>query len=336
MQASQLQLWSYGYVAINKPRGTDVIEVTPMEQVSLTDGELTDNAVQSTTKGKDASGASFEAVATNTATIEARWLPFGSNRSTSPDVRRGEKVAIYRFADADKYYWTSLEYESKLRKLETVVWTFSDTRDESASATAENTYFLEISTHDKLIHLHTSKSDQEPFIYDFVLNTKEGTFTVKDDIDNTFHLDSKEHRWFIINTDKSYLEIVKEDVNIHAVRDINLNAGRHFTLKTGADKLIQVGGKEATAVASKRTVSVGSTIDYSAPGNMNIEAPKVNVSDVLTTGSNVQVGGGITTGVGGAGSGGCTFNGPISINGGNLNSNSSATFSGTVTAANIH
>lgn len=305
MNASKLHLYSFGVVAVNKPLNTMSIEVTPMEDLNMVDGELTDNLNEGVVKGQDATGAKFEAKVQGSATVTAEWLPFSSNRKTPPDVRRGEKVAIWKFADSDKYWWSELEYNAKLRKLETVVFMFSNTKKEEEDATKDTTYFLEISTHNKLIQLHTSKNDGEPFTYDIVLNTKEGNFRIADDADNVFYLDSPAKRLLMHNTSGSFLDIAEEVITMSAVKTINLKAGDGIHMESGS-------------------VITGKT------NNVAFTTPKFSTSAEFSTGSNAQVGGalgiaqGMTTGTGGGG-------GDISLNG-NITGNGNARFSGTVNA----
>lgn len=301
---SKLFLYSYGVVAANKPRTSMNIEVTPMEDVMLTNGELTDNLSSMNVKGKNADGSAFETTIHSAASITARWLPFSSNRKTAPDVRRGEKVAIWRFADADKYYWSSLEYESKLRKLETVIYTFSDTRDEAAEATPETTYFIEISTHDKRIQLHTATSDGEPYGYDFLLDTRAGTFQIRDTIENIIFLDSGAKRIVMKNAAESFIDLHAEDLFINVVRNCTM----------------KVGGNMTTTVAGN--------YDLTANGSYKTTTPKADFfTPTLSTSAQLIVGTSISTGSSGGG-GNISMNGSIQATGG-------AVFSGSVKASNI-
>jgi len=232
--ASKLQVYGIGIVAANKPLSSKLIEVTPIEDLTMLDGEITDNMVDVTAKGKDTAGGAYESNVSTTVTVTAEWLPVGmSNRVTPPDVRRGEHVVLYRFADVDKYYWTTLLYDMKLRKLETVIYAFSNTRNEDVDGSADTTYFLEVSTHKKLIHLHTSKSDGEPFVYDLQLNTADGVFTFQDDIGNYIQLDSKNVRIEIKNADGSIVDLDRRVINIHAPEDVNISAGNNINIIAG-------------------------------------------------------------------------------------------------------
>lgn len=307
---SKLFLYSYGVVAINKPRSSKSIEVTPMEAVMMADGELTDNLTSSNVKGKDADGSSFETTIKTAVTVTARWLPFSSNRSTPPDVRRGEKVAIWKFADADKYYWTELEYEAKLRKLETVIYTFSDTQDESADSTADTTYFLEVSTHDKRIQLHTATSDGEPFGYDFVLNTKEGTFQIRDTIENIIFLDSGAKRIVMKNAAESFIDLNAEDLFMNIV------------------------GNWTSKVGGNMTTTVGGNYDLNVSGSYKTTTPKADfVTPTLQTSAVLLVGTSLTTGASGGG-GDCTIGGNINMQG-SIQATGDGIFSGVVHASNL-
>jgi hypothetical protein len=315
MQMSKLALHSVGVVAANKPTNSNNIEVTPIEDVNMANGELTDNMTSSVVAGADSTGASFEATVNSSITVTAEWLPFGSNRHTSPDVRSGERVAIYKFADADKYYWSSLEYAADLRKLETVIYTFSNIQVESSKSTSETTYFLEISTHKKIIHLHTSKSDGEPFVYDLMLNTRDGNLQFRDDIDNIFCMDSAENKLTLINSMGSFVDIDKNNITINAIDNVTINAG------------------------SKITMNAGSGIYGNAPV-VTYTTPTFTATQLGTFGSSVSVGGalavsaGMKTGTGGGGGGSSEIGGSIAITG-SLSVNGTGRFTGSVSAPNI-
>lgn len=227
---SRLVFYSIGVVAVNKKLTSHFVEITPIEDIPYLDGEITDNFDEYETTGKDHLGKEFNVKIDTTASIRAKWLPAGnSNRITSPDVRRGEHVAIYKFGDADEYYWATLLQDKHIRRLETVIYSFSNNRDENIEDSPTTTYFFEISTHKKLIHIHTSKNDDEPFIYDIQLDTKNGNFVLRDDDDNYIFLDSKERHIKLHNKDTSYMEMDKKIINIHSLEEVNIKT-KHYTL----------------------------------------------------------------------------------------------------------
>lgn len=307
MESSELKMYSYGVVAANKSPQSNEIQVTPVEKVPMNNGELTDNLDSRNVKGEDADGATFEATVRSANTLTARWLPFGSNRKTSPDVRRGEKVCIWKFADADKYYWSELEYDPKLRKLETVIWAFSNTKSEGDDATEDTTYFLEISTHTKTVHFHTSTSDGEPYGYDFVLNTKDGIFQFFDTIQNAFFMDSAAKRLVLKNASDCSFDMSDKDLNVTVPGDCNWKIGGKF-------QMIADGGWYAKAPESQ----------FITPKLITTEVFQAGTDAIV--GGNLTLGGGMKSGVsGGAGSGTIQLNGEIQATQG-------ASFSGTVNA----
>jgi hypothetical protein len=273
MEATKLTFYSVGIVAANKPLSTDKIEVTPIETLPMIDGEMSDNLEEFTVSGSDASGGSYESKVKTAITLTASWLPFGSNRKTAPDVRRGEYVAIYRYGEVDKYYWCSLFYDTKLRKRETILFLVSDTTDESQEATPENSYFLEISTHNKLIHFHTSKTDGEPFSYDVQLNTKDGFWIIQDDIGNLMTFDSKNRRFEIKNTDGSHIDVDKKNITMTAPDTITLIAGKDVIVKAGANVNTTAGtniNDKANAITTQASQTTNTVPTTNFSGNVNI------------------------------------------------------------------
>ncbi|MFW9601105.1 MAG: hypothetical protein ACMV1B_02165 [Prevotella sp.] len=236
---SELKPYSLGIVAVNKKPSSDTIEVTPTEKVPLISGEITDNVNDFNTNAKDANGAAYSENLQNTVTISAKWLPAGNtNRKTAPDVRRGETVQILQFSDSDKYYWTTLHDWSELRRLETVIYAYSANPDDKEANTNENMYYVEISSHKRLIHLHTSTANKETTEFDIQLNTGEGYLIIQDGFGNKFYLDAKGRELKYINTDGSSISINKKNISIEAPETITMKAksfiGEFKTMETTA------------------------------------------------------------------------------------------------------
>ena len=237
---SRMNFYSVGIVAVNKKLSEHFVEITPIEDSPYLDGEISDNKEEYEAKSKGFDGNEWETKIDTTASIRAKWLPMGnSNRKTAPDVRRGEVVAIYRFGDVDEFYWVTLLQDNHIRRLETVIYSFSNNRKENIPDDAETTYYMEVSTHKKLIHLHTSKNDEEPFTYDIQINTKDGVITITDDVDNYIFLDSKNTRIKLHNHDTSYIDMNKKKITIHSLeridmitKDFSLKASKSATVET--------------------------------------------------------------------------------------------------------
>lgn len=231
MEATCFKIVSIGIVAENKEmRSVDggwnsVIHASPIESQNMMDGELKSNPTAVEVSGVDNSGQSFAAKAVVDGTVEATWLPWGSNRKTAPDVRRGERVYLWQAANADKYYWTVTGLDDHLRKLETVIFAFSASTDEGAGLDIDKCYFIEVSTHSKAITLQTSSANGEPFEYTFQFNTAEGAVTLTDDVGNYFELDSEAQRLTLKNQAQSHVILDKTRINIKALDEVAIDVG---------------------------------------------------------------------------------------------------------------
>lgn len=290
MKVSKLVLYSIGIVAENKSLKSRMVEITPIEDSPMIDGEITTNPTTTTTTTEDQSGSVDEVALTATNSIKAEWLPLGnSNRHTAPDVRRGERVVLYRFSDADKYYWITLTDDLRLRKLETVIFAFSGTQNEDANVEGDTTYFFEISTHKKLVHFHTSKADGEPFGYDIQINTKDGFIKITDDVGNYIQLDSSEQQLTIENVDGSMVDVNKREILVSAPDKITLKSKNIDVL---ADNAFTIKGATGTITAN----TLGITASTTHTGNINTAggaggAGDMGIAGAVNVGKALQVSG---------------------------------------------
>lgn len=217
MFLSKMRIYSVGIVAENKPLSSDVAVIVPIEVLPMLDGELKSNPQALEESGVDGSGSSYSVSADTDITLRAKWLRWDTNRQTAPDVRRGERVLLWQYADTDTFYWTSLGMDNHLRKLETVRYAISATRDEDdVTLTPENTYSFEMSSHGKYINIQTSKVDGEPYSYTIQINTEDGAIVMKDDIGNYIELDSEEHKITSKNADGTEWILDKKELKGYA------------------------------------------------------------------------------------------------------------------------
>lgn len=231
---SKLKLFSLGIVSENKSLNSKYIEVVPIEQLIFLDGELTSTVDTVSTTGLDQSGNPYNVSLKRSNSIQALWLPLGeSNRATAPDVRRGERVLIYSYADTEQYFWVDSGLDTRLRKLETVTTKWSNTRDEDKDADSpDSCWSFEVSTHKKLITLSTNKSDGEPFAYTFQVNAKEGRVTLTDDVGNFFELDSKQTSIKMQNIDGTIVHLNKQNI-LASAENITINGNQSVNIKSG-------------------------------------------------------------------------------------------------------
>lgn len=236
MEQSELRIYSLGTVAENKALGSAVIQVTPIEQLSMLDGELKSEPAYLEDSGVDAAGKTYASKTIVDNALSATWIPIaGGNRATPPDVRRGERVLLFKYADAEELYWADLGWDLRLRKKETVRYTFSNTEAEGVDSTAEgNCHYVEISSHNKTITLQTSKAQGEPFTYTFQFNLANGVVILADDAGNYFEFDSKETEFLLRNAAETEFRMTKEDIYLTCLGILKAVASREIRLETEA------------------------------------------------------------------------------------------------------
>ena len=233
---SKLVPFSLGIAVENKPRGTDIILVSPIEELNIQPfGSIKEYTKDFKGEQPDIKSVSFKTEHESKNYIKAKWLPYGeSNRTTAPDVCINETIMIYKYGDVDEYYWFDIMREPELRRLEDVLYSYSNMKNGVSPYDANSSYWVRFNTKDKFIQIHTSKNDGEPFIYDITINTKVGTVTLNDDVGNLVQLDSSS------NT-----------VNIKTNKDINLDAAGSINIKSGNSILL-----ESNSITNKASVVI--------------------------------------------------------------------------------
>lgn len=238
MHVSQLVPFSIGTAAENKKLRSRELLVMPQEILPFVDGELKENQTPMEFDGVDSTGKVYQGNVTTDNVIRALWLPESSNRVTPPDVRRGERIVLYRFGDTDQYYWRPMGLDDHLRKLETVVFAISATKDESKTTLdVESCYFFEMSSHTKQITVHTSKANGEAFAYDFQIDAEESKVLLTDDGGNYFLLDSANSHLRMENAAGTYYELDKQKIKGYAPQTIDFEAGQRMSVTVGGTKM---------------------------------------------------------------------------------------------------
>lgn len=219
---SALELYSIGIVVVDKPRNTDFIEVTPIETIVTADMLLKDLALNYQVGMPDHQGVVRNDQITGGPVLTARWIPFGhSNRMTAPDVIKGETVIIFRVEETEDYYWTTIFREPGIRRLETVNYMYGNIPTGLNPFDKNTSYWAEVSTHDKYVHIHTSKNDGEPFEYDIKLDTAIGKLTITDHVGNHIVLDSANDLIQLVTIAGCQFELWKDRINARS-REYNI------------------------------------------------------------------------------------------------------------------
>lgn len=248
-QNSLFRLVSFAYAAENKALDSEYLEVVPIEINPFLNGDVLPNPTDLNSTGKDSQNNEYMVKVTSANSIKAKWLQWGSNRATPPDVMRGERILLYQYESTDNYYWISPGLDDHLRRLETVIYLYSATPAVNVDKrTPENCYCLEVSTHQKTITLSTSKANGEPYAYIAQINANEGTVTIADDSDNFIQLDSDERSIALTNQDQSLVKIDKKSIYLKAADLISAKT-KQFALEA----------EQIFLKATKMTVQVGQT-----------------------------------------------------------------------------
>jgi hypothetical protein len=295
---SVLHIHSMGVVAAAKSTNSREIQVNLREMSSYMSGQATVDPKQLEYKGKTASGEEVQDKLVTDQNVSAIWLPHGSNRVSAPDVQPGERVTVWRVGDEDKYYWTEMGLDDELRRLETIVIAIS-----GSPATTENKdigdgdwYFIEWSSHKKHLMMSTSKANGEVVRYVAKFDFGEGKFSVADDLENSFALDSVKALWQMINTDKSMFKIDKKNVEIIAQDTFKLTAKKKIHMIC-QDWLVQA--NNSIRFETNKWEVETQTTKINSPGGIELIGPiKHSGGNTTTTGSITAqkdvIGGGIS------------------------------------------
>lgn len=188
MKSSQFRMYSLGIVVESKPQATDYILVSPMEELSIQNSGLIFEQEEEFKGGKKpVTSTHFKSEHTSKNYVRAKWQSIGNgNRTSAPDVYIGETVLIYKYGNVDEYFWDEIGREPILRRLEDVLYSFSNKSDgiTKEEYDSDTSYWVRVSTRDKYIHIHTADNDGEACTYDIHINTKAGTIRTEDSLGN--------------------------------------------------------------------------------------------------------------------------------------------------------
>jgi len=314
MFMSNLKMVSIGIVSEHKQSGSKLALVHPAEILCELDGALRSVPTELYAAGVDGEGTEYKVSIRADTSLQAEWLSFSQHRQTAPDIRRGEQVILWAVEGAtdDKYYWSTMGRDTRLRRLESVLWAFSNVSDESAEVDAlthDNAYTVEVSTHNKNITIRTNTLDGEPFAYVIQLNTKDGNFTVTDDVGNYVQLDSKNTTIDMTNKDGTFYRLTKKDIFGYAPDSIYLEAVNTMQIKC-KDLILNASNSVTTTTTthstSASTVSVSASTITKQAGSITFDSPVVTCTGLLSCA-------GLSTGVAGGSIGTATIGVPLTV-----------------------
>lgn len=210
MEVSQLAIYSMGKAADDKPRGEKKLNVV-LSEVSFAQETKVETQVAPAEAAHEGEGGK-DTVQTNLGnTVEALWWNFNGFRVSPPDVKKDDDVIILRLGDTDIYYWLDLN-TANVKRLECLVFAINADPKNKIAQDLSNAYWFMFSSLDKMLQIHTSTSNGEPFAWDIQLDTKESRLVVQDSKGNTVYVDSKEDDIGMANSMGSKFQVIKQKI----------------------------------------------------------------------------------------------------------------------------
>ena len=265
MSESGLRFYSLGIVVEDKPAGVDYILVSPIETLNIqAPGSIKEYSKSFKGDQKELEATNFKTEHESKNYERAKWLPFGhSNRISAPDMIANETVILFKFAGVDDVYWTTLFREPTLRRLEDVLYAFSNLPKGMVAFDENTSYWARFSTRDKFVQIHTSMNDGEHTTYDIKIDTKVGTLEIKDGKKNNILLHSPSNT-LTVNTQNAVNVNTTKEVNIFT-KVANIVAETSVTIKS---KIINFIGNVNIEGDTKMKGSLGTDGKIDAKGDI--------------------------------------------------------------------
>lgn len=189
---SKLRIYSLGIVVKDKVRGSDLIEVTPIEDLNVQpQGPISGYSKDFKGQKKQLDATSFQTQHEAKNYVQAKWRSLeGNNRTSSPDVYANQTVLLLKYGDVDEYYWTTLGREPAIQGREDVTYSFSNKPGNSGAYDRSSSYWFQVNTFEKFVKLHLSNNDGEVVGYDVILDAKKGMFSITDTMGNAIAMNS--------------------------------------------------------------------------------------------------------------------------------------------------
>jgi len=184
---------------------------------------------------KNENGEKEEVIIKNKGYVVCDYFNQISNRPHPPVVHPSEEVYVFQIGDPDVWWWMPINRKHNARSTEHLKIVIADRPMDQVGEplTDDNTWFFEVDTRNKkLIHIHTSVSDEELVGYDITINPSDGVLSITDTKQNSLIWESATPRIYIKNNKGSIVDINKEHIIIDAPKDIWMKAGRQMVVDT--------------------------------------------------------------------------------------------------------
>lgn len=285
MFGNVLECLGVGTCLTDKENNTDEIMVYLPQANPSADGALVVQTEKETTTVKTVTGDDESSESLSSNGIPATWLNFCANRVTSPNVRNGSKVVIYKFKGSNTYYWTAYGLDKSYR-LETIIYAISASPNINADTPIDekNFYIFLISTHTGMLQVITGQGNGEFTTHNVTLNTKDGQFSYQDGEGDVILVDAKERAFTFANRDKTMLHMNKKNFTA-SCEDTMLLQGKE---KIGLScKSFTLRATDLAEIATKRFKLIAPDIYFE--GNIK-HIGKMHNTDGFTTDADMKAG----------------------------------------------
>jgi len=287
-----------GVVAATKDTNTDQILVYIPNLFPNADGRVSANPKQVERTSVNAQGEQVKSNLLHSNVLPAYWKNMtDTNRTTSPDVREGSKVAIYQAPGQNKLYWTLDGVNTETFRLETVFynWSASPEVSENTPGDINNTYQMKVSTHEGLMALRTSQANGEKVAFDIQINAMDGTMQFGGSEGGFIVWDELNHTFSYSNADGAVFKVDKKTMTVFMPKLLQLFAEEGINIKT---KLLQLQADQVDADVKltrwkgdwEHTGSTKQVGDYEQTGDFTQEGDYDQTGDTNRTGNSTSTG----------------------------------------------
>lgn len=312
LKISSLKEIGLGVVVKDKNNTSNIIDVLPLELITLADGQITSNIDSINGIITDAKNNKINSSINIGAAIKAEWLRGNnSNRLTSPDVRIGERVRLFQYSNLHKFYWQTSHGDFDTRDNEHVVYLYVADKEKGSKEIDSdlNGYTITISSRDGYLELNTTKSNNEKFQYNIKLDCKGGKFELKDDVENRIYLDSSQNDIQFKNGNNSFIRLNKENITEECTGTYRVKC-KNYILECEeksekskkseeATDVLSIDAKSGKVTGESLTLDTPTALAGGVTGNTNFEGDiesstgTLSVKEIAVT-DNIRAGGNIT------------------------------------------
>lgn len=245
------------------------------ELVPLSRGHLKDNPIPMKRVYQDSNGRVFTSRGTHNNNFIAEYYSTDSFRKSPPDVQRGEIINVWQKADTDDWMWeTTSEDNLTKRRLETVIHAVNADKPVGPDADKydnDNTYFTEMSSHNKTYTISTSEANNEIAAYKMQINAGEGSVVTQDNVGNHIQIDTKGTEIWLHNANGTEVKLTRDCIWVFCRDKMEVQVGGNAIIHVKGNSEIKVQGNSNIEVKGNSDINVQGNSNLGIKGNSNIE-----------------------------------------------------------------